>query len=208
MSSQWRLLVPKLWGAFYANLRQPGWHKLGIVRRFSLLTRSVESIALRTLSAWGPTPFYVDSLNKLQRKMVSNLLRLFKCPPEDWKSFNRRKARAAARCIETHGKWWAAEWMRRCMKWNDHLQRDFKAQCVFLDLTQQHDRNANMIHTKVSWAPQLINFLDEQWFRDRRRICSFNLGRSISSRTDTRSSRGAVLSRWHDRVLYAKSQTM
>ena len=85
MSSQWHLLVPKLWAAFYANLRQPGWHKLGIARQFSLLTRSVESIALRTLSAWGPTPYDVDALNKLQRKMVSSLLRLLKYPGEDWK---------------------------------------------------------------------------------------------------------------------------
>ena len=87
LSKQWALLVPKLWGMFYANLRQPGWYKLGVKRQFSLLARTVEPVALRALSAWGPTPHYVDSLNRLQRKMVATLLRLWKYPGEEWRHF-------------------------------------------------------------------------------------------------------------------------
>ena len=55
ISKQWNSLVPRLWAAFYANLRQAGSHRLVITRQFALLTRSVETIALLALSAWGPT---------------------------------------------------------------------------------------------------------------------------------------------------------
>ena len=90
-------------------------------RQIVLLTRSVDSSALRALSAWGLTPHYVDSLNTLQRKIVSNLLRLFVYLGEGWEQFRRIKSRAAFRVIESHGRWWALEWMRRCIKSNDHL---------------------------------------------------------------------------------------
>ena len=140
--------------------------------------------------------------------MVSCLLRLWKYPGEEWGHFRSRQSRASSRCIEAHGRWWAREWMKRCVKWNNHLQRDFQSQCNFLNSARNNNRNIEAFHTIFSWAPQLINFLDEQWFRERRTIRSYNLGRSISSRTVTRVSRGAVLSRWHDRVVYARSQTL
>ena len=191
---------------FYANLRQPGWVKLGVRRQFSLLARAVEPVALRTLSAWGPTPHYVESLNRLQRKMVATLLRMWKYPGEEWRHFRSRQSRAAGRCIEDNGEWWARKWMQRCVRWDKCLQRDYEEQRKLLNCASV--QSAQLFKTKLSWAPQLINFLDENWFRERRTICSYHEGRSVSSRTDTRVVRGAVLARWHDRVIFAQSNSL
>ena len=58
MSRQWRGLLRKSWGAFFANLRRKGWRSLNFTRRMLLLNRCVEGILLRGLSAWGACPKY------------------------------------------------------------------------------------------------------------------------------------------------------
>ena len=108
LSLQWKDMVPKAWGIFFSNLRQKGWKKLGFQRRLLILNRSVRPFILRALSAWAPTPHYVDELNKLQRRMVSKLTNLFIYPLETWRAFRSRAASSVTQAIS----------------WDKHLTRN------------------------------------------------------------------------------------
>ena len=205
LQAQWRHLVPKLWGVFFKNLRQKGWRKLGIRRRFKLLSRTVKAVALRALSAWAPTPHYVDQLNKLQRKMASKVLNLFRYPGLEWRAFRSWESRVASRHVEeVAGGWWAQEWMSRSLAWNNHLKRDWQQQRRFLELPRSTLCCPSSFVTNLSWAAALVHYHDEDWFDARRIFWVRHDGLRVASRTGTRSAPGHVHMRWHDRINYCK----
>ena len=201
MALQWRTLVPKCWGLFFMNLRRPGWKQLGMRRRLLILRRSIEPLILRALSAWGPSPKYVDSLNSLQRKMVSRILNVFKYPSEEWRAFRSRVSRAATRAVESNcgGVWWGKLWMTRTISWDEHLRRDWAEQAQFWESGEFWHRKS-----MLSWAASLSRFHAADWLSERR-VFSFSWASSkLQSSTGTRKARGHVHLRWHDRVDYCK----
>lgn len=201
MALQWRTLLPKCWGRFFKKLRRPGWKQLGLRRRLLILRRSIEPLILRAISAWGPSPTYVDSLNSLQRKMVSRVLNVFKYPCEEWRAFRSRVSRAATRAIENDcgGVWWGRLWMTRTISWDEHLGRDWAEQAQFWE-------SGDFWHRKsmFSWAASLSRFHAADWLSERR-VFSFSWAISrLQSSTGTRRVRGHVQLRWHDRVGFCK----
>ena len=97
LQAQWKELVPKLRKSFMRNFRQQGWQRLGVSRRFKLLDRALRPIAVRALSAWAPTPHYVEQMNKLQRRMAARALNVLRHPLEDWRQLRCRDSELAAR---------------------------------------------------------------------------------------------------------------
>ena len=205
LHAQWKALVPKLWGVFMRNLRQRGWQHLGVSRRFKLLDRAVRPIALRALSAWAPTPHYVDQLNKLQRRMAARVLNIFRYPLEEWRSFRGRESRMAARQIEGTGSgWWARAWMRHSLSWDSHLQRDWAEQLKVFETPNPGPQVYETVKTQFSWAAALVHYHDKTWFADRRIITPSRDGLRAASRTGTRLNPGNVQTRWHDRIEFCQ----
>ena len=205
LQAQWKELVPKLWGAFMRNLRQKGWQRLGVSRRFKLLDRAVRPIALRALSAWAPTPHYVEQVNKLQRRMAARALNVFRYPQEEWRNFRGRESRVAAREIEgTTGGWWARAWMRHSLSWDSHLERDWAEQLRFLQTPDPTPQVFETFITKLSWAAALVHHHDKKWFDERRVVTPCRDGLRVASRTGTRANPGHVQIRWHDRIAYCQ----
>ena len=83
----WRKLTCKMWKAFYANVKAPGWRRLGSQRRLSLLSRSIRGLVEHGVAVFPPQHFYGCDLDRLQRKMVSAAMENTRLPTEDWVTF-------------------------------------------------------------------------------------------------------------------------
>ena len=201
MSTHWSWLKRVMWAAFYCNVRCRGWAKLGLKRRLTLLSRSVQPVFQWGVSCWGPTPHFVDDLNSLQRNMVAKALNIIPTPFETPATFNKRRFKTASHYIENHLKWWGQMWMRSTIAWHEHVQRDVREQTEFYTTLSQ-DRCLS----KLSWVAPLSVYHAAEWLDDRRTIetrrCSAGFP-AFSSRTQTRVVRGHISMRWHDRVSYA-----
>ena len=97
------------------------------------------------------------------------------------------------------------------MSWDDHLQRDFERQIKFLEDHPQGDihlllgrsvwplsESSLAFHSTFSWASLLSRHQDGTWFEKVRSF--FRVGARVASRTNTRSRKGFVQTRWHDSV--------
>ena len=134
---------------------------------------------------------------------VGTLFNLVKYPGEEWRSFVSRRSRLACKLIEDRGSWWARLWMLHTISRSKHLDRDFNVQRSFFKSPPGTKCAASEFPTRLSWAPPLNKFQDEKWFAERRTFESRSrLLDSTTSRTRTRSRRGAVLVRWHDRISF------
>ena len=87
MSRAWSVFKAKLMGAFYANLRAPGFKKLSTIQRTSMLGRALGPIALYYAQPWQPSFRVAEDMNILQRRMVAMAVAVPRLPEEDWVAF-------------------------------------------------------------------------------------------------------------------------
>ena len=190
----WAKLLSKMWRSFWANCRCRGWRALNLPRMMKLMNRAIEPLVLFYLSPVPPESRFVEELNKVQRKMVRLVMRLFRYPLESHGHFASRASRAAAHAIEVHSRWWALRWVQRTEKWYRHLLRDYDRQ----DLVWSKVRS-EALDTSFSWASLLLRHHNAQWLAGRRVLTP------TSSRTDTRlASLGRPHARWEESVIRAR----
>eukprot|EP00928_Gymnodinium_smaydae_P092558 TRINITY_DN76452_c0_g1_i1.p1 TRINITY_DN76452_c0_g1~~TRINITY_DN76452_c0_g1_i1.p1 ORF type:complete len:307 (-),score=16.00 TRINITY_DN76452_c0_g1_i1:102-1022(-) len=192
--SSWILIKSKMWRAFYLQLRNRGWQKLGLRRRLVVLTRCIENIFLRGM---GVTP-YSTTLKKeidiVQRQMVASTMCIAKRDGEDIAAFIRRRAaQARAKCQQLG--WWSCKWASQVLRWDEHLLRDYDRQ------KRHYDGGLlpALCFTSWSWAARLRCYHDSLWLRERRETFIRNAAlQTTSTRTRTRASRGRVFPRWEE----------
>ena len=107
---------------------------------------------------------------------------------------------------------WALDWANGALLWNAHMCRDGNEQHKWLSSNLENCGSSNtapkvssdtVYHaTSFSWAGALVGYMDETYFRDRRKTESRNLFGALHTRTSTRAIRGHVHTRWHDCVNY------
>ena len=207
----WRELIRKAWGIFQANIQTINFRTLGSLRRLALVERTVKPFVLYKLQPYGAIKSYVSKLRSLQRVMVSRALGNYRLPYEAWKDFRRRCAIQAKSCIGQTVSDWADLWIRSTVSWDDYLQRDFEHQVKFLEDHPQDDirlllgrsvwplsESRLVFHSTFSWAALLSRHQDGSWFEKVRSF--FRVGTRVASRTNTRSHKGFVQTRWHDAV--------
>ena len=127
-------------------------------------------------------------VDRIQAKMTSIILQLPRLDGEFAEDYVRRRGRLAARICKEQGLW-SHKWFKRAIKWDEHLARP---------------------QNSLYWAAALRSYHDYQWFIFRRSLfapsvasCS-SPASATAGRTDTRSGRGKVHTRWHDGIIYAR----
>ena len=214
----WRELIRKAWGIFQANIQTRNFRALGTLRRLALVERTVKPFLLYKLQPYGAIKSFVSKLRSLQRVMVSRALGNYRLPYEAWKDFRRRCSVQAKSCIGHCVSDWADLWIRSTLSWDDHLQREFERQHRFLEDHPQDDirlvlgrsvwplsESKLAFHSTFSWAPLLSRHHAASWFESLRSF--FRVGPRVSSRTNTRSCKGFVQTRWHDAVAQSRELT-
>ena len=83
----------------------------------------------------------------------------------------RRHRLASALCRQMG--WWSVRWWKRSVEWDLHIRRE---------------------RTSSSWCHSLVQWHDETWLAEKRALASG--ASSGTSRTRTRSVRGAPHQRW------------
>ena len=212
--ASWQAMKAAVWAAFYANIRCRGWKRLGMRRRLTLLDRTIRPLLAYRLRIHGPTTASVTQLEKLQRHLVSRALGNFKLSTEDFKTFFVRASRQAKSHIGSRVSDWALDWVKGTLLWDAHLRRDGSQQKQWLSSnsvscgssTVAPKLSHDTIHhaTSFSWAAALVDFMNAQFFSDRRRTEPRNLFGAVHTRTSTRAVRGHIHTRWHDSVSYSE----
>lgn len=128
MSRAWNEFKAKLMGAFYTNLRAPGFKKLTANQFTSMLGRALGPIALYYAQTWPPSYRVAEDIDTLQRKLLGIAVVISRRADEEWVDFVRRRSRKDASLIEFHSNWWSRQWFVRAKSWNDHLARGSQRQ--------------------------------------------------------------------------------
>ena len=183
----WQNTRQSMWKAFWSNSGSRTARQLSDAQRLLLLQKSVVPPLQYRCSRWPPQRMIANELDAIQRKMIANVQRIPRYPGEDVGDFVKRRGRAAAHTCRISGPW-SHKWFRRCLDWNEHLERP---------------RNGH------SWPAQLLHFRDRQWFIERRAsLLPADCGSAscVAGRTSTRAIHGCVHTRWHDGIEFAKQQ--
>ena len=191
-----------------------GWKRLGMQRRLTLLDRAIKPLLAYRLRIYGPTSAILTQLQKLQRHLVSRALGNYKLATEDFKTFFARVSREAKSLIGARVSDWALDWAKGTLLWNAHICRDGSEQLEWLVSNRDNCGSVNaapkicsdtVYHaTSFSWAGALVDYMNKQYFSDRRRAEPRNLFGAVHTRTNTRAVRGHVHTRWHDCVDYCE----
>ena len=189
-----------MWKAFFLQLREAGWQKLGLRRRLAVLTRCIASVFLRGASIMPFSNTLRKEVDVLQRVIVANVTRLPKRETEHITSYLRRRARNSRETCTQLG-WWSKAWAERTISWDEHIQRDFhRQQLYYVDGCR-----SPLLPTSWSWTSQLRFFHDGKWLKDRRQTVTRSaIHGTTTTRTDTRAVRGRVHIRWEDGVVAAR----
>ena len=142
-------------------------------------------------------------------------MEILKLPTEDFKTFFSRASREAKSLIGTRVSDWALDWAKGALLWNAHMCRDGSEQQKWVS-SNRPDCGSSHIAPKVSsgtvyhatsfsWAGALVGYMDETYFRDRRKTESRNLFGALHTRSSTRAIRGHVHTRWHDCVNHCEN---
>ena len=109
---------------------------------------------------------------------------------------------------------WALDWVKGTLLWDAHIRRDGSQQKEWLSSNNANCGSSTVapkvfsdtVHhaTSFSWAAALVDYMNAQFFSDRRRTEPRNLFGALHTRTSTRAVRGHVHLRWHDSVSYCE----
>ena len=149
---------------------------LGRQRLAMLISRSVQPLFEFQCARWPAQLTYLNSIDVLQRKMVSSAFGLRKSPGESMEQYKRRSCRVVAPYIDSP---WSHVWCRRQKTWSDHMAR----------------------HSDL-WPARICSCQNFQWLQMRRMLCGSQL--SFAGPTQTRAQRGKVERRWHDGLEFSK----
>ena len=114
-------------------------------------------------------------LDKLQRSLISCVLRLPKYEFEIMEVYMLRRGRECAKVAQQRGLW-SKHCTTRVTAWSDRLAR----------------------YHGFSWAGRLYAYMDHEWFVERR--VALRSPSSSGGKTGTRVSSGAPVTRFHDGV--------
>jgi len=176
----WTNTSKNMWKAYFANCKSQTARSLPLESRLPLISRAVLPVMQHRDTRWPPTREREAQIDRLQRKMVSSVMRLPFLEHEPPVDYLRRRHREATKVMRRVG-FWSNQHCKRVQAWHEHLQRP---------------RNHR------SWAASLLNFRDHQWLQQQR----LQNSSANESRTRTRASVGFVATRWYDGVLYAKQR--
>ena len=197
----WERMQHKIWRAYFANVRAPGWRKLGMRRRLALVDRSVAGVVQHAVSIMPPSHTYCCKLDSVQRRMVSGAMGNYRLPIETWDQFFKRSARESARWIEANSRWWSRNWLKHTVNWYAHLERDWIQQKKFWE----HHVQPELLSTQWSWAAVLYSFHDADWLAKQRTYQRrHGQTENLCSRTGTRAHVGRVHIRSHEGLAYAQ----
>jgi len=177
----WTNTSSNMWKAYFANCKSHTARSLPLEAKLPLISRAVLPVMQHRDTRWPPTQEREAQIDKLQRKMVSSIMRLPVLPHELPADYVRRRHREATKVMSKLG-FWSDQHCKRVQAWHEHLKRP---------------RNHR------SWAASLLNFRNHEWLQQRR----VQYSSANESRTCTRASAGFVATRWHDGVMYARQRT-
>ena len=197
----WTVVKQRIQRALFANIRAPGFKRLCARSKVAMLGRVLSPIFLYGAQTWPPSHALCVDVNSFQRKIIGISLGLRKTVHEDPAAFVRRRGRMASRLIEDTDTWWTRRWLKRILKWNDHLTRDYERQMLhFVDKVP-----VDLIASQFSWAPMLSHWRAREFLSARRDFfVQIAPQIRVSSRTGLRAGRGKVHTRWHEGLDFAR----
>ena len=149
--------------------------------------------------------------------MIGRALGFFKLSTDSFQVYFKRCSGESRAHVGTTMSDWSASWISATVKWDDHTSRDWLWQSKFF---QEHPQSRSVISkrfsgfqmlqiksfyaTSFSWAVALSRFRTGDFFSAVRVVQE--TPRSHSSRTNTRIITGYVHPRYHDNVVWARSQ--
>ena len=176
----WARTRQKIWRSFWGNAASAEAKRLPTTVRLGLRKRATLPVFKFTCSRWPPQKTIKREIDATQRRMAATLVGVKPNGHEEPREFLMRKHRLASALCRKMG-WWSDMWFRRALDWDAHIRRN---------------RNSH------SWCHVLVDWHGENWLADRRARAS---GNSATSRTRTRSTRGAPLMRCHSGMDLARS---
>ena len=175
----WRRTEKSMWAAFWGNCVGPKARSLSLSDRCRMMDRSVKPLLTFRNSRWPWTRTLADSQDRLQRRMLSQFVRIERFPSEVAEVWNRRRMRMIAGIARDCGTWGKVH-ASRVLAWADHLKRP---------------RNA------TSLAASLFAWHDVAWLEARRR--NPDLG-GRTQRPGTRASSRHIVKRWDEALADAE----
>ena len=194
---QWQILLRKVWGAYFANIRCKSWRRLGVPRRLKLLDRAIKPVVLYFLKPWVPTMDWLEKLRRLQNHLLSRCLVNHRLSVEDFATYSQRCVQMVKQHLGNSVSDWTKLWIEGSFSWDDHLARDWTEQCRSFREGLAQTNGVRTFATCYSWAASLSRFHASDWLAARRVLTVNESGRA-HSRTNTRSIRGVVRPRYHD----------
>ena len=155
-------------------------HGLSWENRCSLMPRSIETLLNFRNTGWPWPQCLADCQDRLQRRFLSQLIRIEQLPGKQLQSYHRRRMRTIANMVQRRGSWSQLP-AKRVVLCADHLQRP-----------RNHASLASMFYL---WH-------DASWLRMRR--LSLEIGGP--GRPGTRLVRGPVIARWDESMVLARSK--
>ena len=154
-----------LWRAFYRNPGSRVAQTAGKKTRIKLMDISVKPVLECRMGRWPFQLDYAQKLDRLQRKMLSRIIKVERWPDESDERYFRRRGRTISGHLNLDPRvvTWSHLWAIRVQTWNSHLRRP---------------RNLN------SWAAKLLRTQDSLWLQARRALQ--NAVSVFAGRTDTR----------------------
>ena len=167
-----------LWKSFFANAGHKRFIAAPLKLKLRLAERATKPVWSYRCTRWPPSKGILKMEARFQNRMVAAMQRLRPTIGESPACFMARRNKAAATLARSHGTW-AAEHIRRCERWYEHLHRPANS---------------------CSFAAHLLRHQDAMWIRQRRKQLRPN---TAPRGTATRVSRGPIAARWEEALLNA-----
>ena len=167
-----------MWRSFYGNL------SLGLLNssektKMRFLESSILSVVLSRWARWPFQRSYGDRLDRVQRKMIENLLRIKPAEGEPYDAFCQRRHIITGKKASKYGRW-SERWARSINDWAAHVERN---------------------HDNKGWSHFILGWRGGFWLEMQR----FFQSRGNESRTRTRSVRAKAQRRWEEGVTEARA---
>lgn len=184
--AEFDLVKTQCWKALWRNLRHSRKKLLSQDMRVRIVLQAISPVMAYRASRWPASSGRCNSLDRLQRAIVAQCVKLDSIPCETAADYVRRRAHVAGGIIRRTGTW-GILMCKRMLRWHLHIQRDSTHPAHFL-----------------------CNFHGDEWLQNRRRehlpAITASSWSSLAGRTATRAAPGFIQQRWFQAVAFVKDR--